>query len=60
MINDFIDRLNDELDGWRSIGRLTTEEWFQKRLLMKIVRLSLMYSAGPQIHDDYDAEGNPR
>lgn len=60
MINDAIVVLEDDLDGWKSIGPLTTEEWFQMRLLSKIIRLSRRYATGLQIHDDHDTEGNRR
>lgn len=60
MINDALLVLEDDLAGWKSIGPLTTEEWFQMRLLSKIIRLSHRYAAGLQIHDDFDVEGERR
>lgn len=60
MIKDAIAVLEDDMAGWKAIGGLTTEEWFQMRLLAKIIRLSHRYARGLQIHDDYDVEGNQR
>lgn len=50
--------LEDHLAAWKALPRLTTEEWFQKLLLARILRLSRRYADGVQVHDDYDAEGN--
>lgn len=60
MITKAIAILEDDLAGWNSVRPLTTEEWFQRLLLTRIIRLSHKYAAGPQIHDDYDADGNAR